>query len=145
MLLETVKFGQVEVADKDAIRFVSPILGFAQYQDFLLLDHPATAPIRWLQSAESSKLAFPVIDPFMLVSDYDVAVSQGLLAELEASSLDDLQALTIVVVAKNVEDIRTNLKAPIIYSPASRLGKQIVLEDTDYPVQYFFARQQGAA
>ena len=144
MLLDTAKFGRIEMDEKDALRFVGPILGFAELQDFALLEPPATAPIRWLQSTESLEVAFPVIDPFLLAPDYDVAVSPRLLEELQAAALDDLSVLTIVVVAKRAEDIRANLRAPVIYSPAARLAKQIVLEDTDYPVQYFFARQQGA-
>jgi len=141
MQLDTVKFGQVEIDEGQTIRFVAPILGFAQFQSFVLLDLPATAPIRWLQSAQSAKLAFPVIDPFLLVPDYDVAVSPSLLRELGAEALSDLHALAIVVVAKDVQDIRTNLRAPVIYNPAAGLARQVVLENSDYPVRHYFARQ----
>lgn len=145
MLLDTAKFGQIEADEANALRFVTPILGFAQFQDFVLLDQEATAPIRWLQSSESAELAFPVIDPFLLAPDYDVSVNPGLLTELGADTLDELRTMTIVVISKNVQDIRTNMRAPVIYNPSAGLAKQIVLEDSDYPVQFFFARQQGAA
>jgi len=143
MQLDTVKFGQIEIDEGQTLRFVAPILGFAQFQSFVLLDLPATAPIRWLQSTESPELAFPVIDPFLLVPDYDVAVNPGLLKELGAEALSDLHALTIVVVAKDVSDIRTNLRAPVIYNPTAGLAQQVVLEDSDYPVRHYFAGQRS--
>jgi len=74
MQLDTMKFGQIEIDESSIIRFVAPILGFAEYEQYALLRHPDTAPILWLQSTEKPELVFPIIEPFSLFSDYDFEV-----------------------------------------------------------------------
>jgi len=144
MRLNTVKFGEIEVDDNKAIHFVSSILGFSDSSEFVLLEHPVTSPIYWLQSVQAAELAFPVVDPFLLVVDYDFEVSPGVLAELGTERVEDICTLTIVVLTPEVKDIRTNLRAPILYNPEAGLAKQVVLEGTDYPVQFHFARSPKA-
>ena len=145
MRLNTAKFGQIEVDERKIVRFASPILGFADHTEYALLEHPATSPIYWLQAVQCPDLAFPVIDPFLLVPEYDFEVSSSLLDELKAENVEDLCTLTVVVITRNMQDIRTNLRAPILYNPDTGLAKQIVLEGTDYPVQHYFGRQQQGA
>lgn len=143
MQLETTRFGIVEIAPESVITFTQPILGFQQYRRFVLLPGPSD-PLSWLQSTDSGDLAFILMDPKAVFADYVVELSRNELAELAANSVDDLRAYTLVVVPPDPSQVRTNLRAPILINLQHRLGKQVILDNSEYPIQFFLAQgQQG--
>jgi flagellar assembly factor FliW len=144
MKLETSRFGPVEVDQQDIITFTQPILGFQEYRRYVLLPGPG-AQLRWLQSTDSSDLAFILLDPLAVMPDYHVELRQHDLAELAASTAKDLEVYTLVVVPQDPSQVRTNLKAPILINTKQRLGKQIILDTAEYPVQFFLAQAKESA
>lgn len=128
----------------DVITFTQPILGFNAYRRFLMLPGPSPY-LHWLQSTEAGELAFILMDPCSVVPDYAVNVSKHDLAELAANALDELEVHTIVVVPPDPSKIRTNLKAPVLLNRVQRLGKQVVLDHSDYPVQFHLAQVAPAS
>jgi len=95
-----------------------------------------------LQSTDSGDLAFILLDPKVVVPDYKVSLSDNDLMELAANSIDDLAVYTLVVVPQDPTRIRTNLKAPILLNLKHRLGKQAILDNSDYPIQYFLNKSE---
>jgi flagellar assembly factor FliW len=51
---------------------------------------------------------------------------------------------TLLVVPADPAKVRTNLKAPILISQKHRLGKQTILDRSNYPVQYFLTQAKQA-
>ena len=145
MQLRTTRFGDIDVPDGTVITFTQPIIGFQEYRRFVLLPGPADSAVTWLQSTESGELAFLLMNPKDVVPDYKVSLGQHELSELAVSALSDLEIYTILVVSEDVSKVRTNLKAPILVNPRQRLGKQTVLEKSDYPIQFFLAKARDAA
>ncbi len=142
MQLQTTRFGAVEIDEESIIAFTQPIIGFQNYRRYVLLPGPADSVVQWLQSVESGELAFLLMDPRQVMLDYEVDLRPEELKELEVSSVEELDIYTLVVVPQDHSQVRTNLKAPILISPEQRLGKQTVLERSDYPIQYFLAQAQ---
>ncbi len=140
MQLQTTRFGTIEVDPESVITFTQPIIGFQEYRRFVLLPGPPNSGVCWLQSSESGDLAFLLMNPADLIPEYSVPLGQHELAELAASKSEDLEVYTLVVVPEDRTKIRTNLKAPILVNRKHRLGKQAVLERSDYPVQFFLAQ-----
>lgn len=146
MQLRTTRFGDIDVPDGSVITFTQPIIGFQEYRRFVLLPGPADSAVTWLQSTESGELAFLLMNPKDVVPDYGFHLGQHELAELAVSTQSELDIYTILVVSEDVAKVRTNLKAPILINTRQRLGKQTVLEKSDYPIQFFLARaREGAA
>lgn len=145
MELKTTRFGVLEIDPESVITFTQPIIGFQEYRRFVHLPGPPDSFVSWLQSVDSEELAFLLMNPTHVVPDYTVALTQHDLTELAASGLDELEVYTLVVVPEDPAKVRTNLKAPVLLNPKHRLGKQIVLEKSDYPIQYFLAqgKQEG--
>jgi flagellar assembly factor FliW len=141
MELKTTRFGTIEVDPEAVITFTQPILGFQEYRRYLLLPGPGEY-LRWLQSTDAGDLAFILLDPRSVVPDYQVELRSQELTELAVSSEDELEVYCLVVVPEDQSQIRTNLKAPILISQKHRLGKQTILERSQYPVQYFLAQAQ---
>ena len=145
MQLSTSRFGNVEIADESIVTFTQPIIGFQEYRRFVLLPGPQDSAVNWLQSTESGDLAFLLMNPKDVVADYRVKIGQHELAELAVTSIEELDIYTILVVSEDVSKVRTNLKAPVLLNPKQRLGKQTVLERSDYPIQFFLAEARKAA
>ncbi|HOJ32386.1 MAG TPA: flagellar assembly protein FliW [Candidatus Hydrogenedentes bacterium] len=139
MLLETSRFGALEVDPNTVIIFTQPILGFQEYRRFILLPGPSSF-LKWLQSTDSGDLAFILLDPKSVVPDYQVNLGEQELAELAATRVEDLDIYTLVVVPQDPSRIRTNLKAPILLNMKHRLGKQTILDNSDYPIQYYLSK-----
>jgi flagellar assembly factor FliW len=139
MRLETERFGVLELNENSIITLTQPILGFQQYRRFVLLPGPSES-LHWLQSTDSGKLAFILLNPQVVMPDYRVDIHPRDLTELAAEKREDLQVYTLVVVPEDPSKVRTNLKAPILLNPHQRLAKQIVLDKSDYPVQFFLSQ-----
>jgi len=140
MLLKTTRFGEVEVGEDAIITLTQPIIGFQEYRRFVLFDGPPDSGLKWLQSTDSPELAFLLFDPRQVVPDYTVDIGRHELTELAVSSVSELDVYTLLVVPKDPSKVRTNLKAPVLINGRHRLGKQTVLEKSDYPIQFFLAQ-----
>lgn len=143
MHLKTSRFGELDIDPDDIVTFTQPILGFQEYRRFILLPGPEGSHLKWLQSTESGDLAFILMDPCAVIQNYTVEVRPDELLELAADTLEDLELYTLVVVPEDPSQVRTNLKAPILLNPKRRLGKQTILEQSDYPIQFFLAQAQA--
>lgn len=143
MKLQTTRFGEIEVDENQILTFVKPILGFQKYEKFILIPGPNESPLWWLQSVEDGALAFLLLEPLQLLPDYQVSFTPQDLHELQSTSPEEISIYTLLVVPDDPSKIRTNLKAPIVVNAKTRLAKQMVLDRTDYPVQWFLAQPQN--
>jgi flagellar assembly factor FliW len=137
MKVETTRFGTLDVDKNKIVRFTQPILGFADCQRYIIVEGPGQGKIWWLQSCDRPELAFIVMDPLQVMPDYEVRLDASEVEDLRLERAEDARLLTIVVVPDDRSRVRTNLRAPIVYNPKTNLAKQVVLQDSDYPVQYF--------
>jgi len=137
MKVETTRFGTLEVDEQKIVCFTQPILGFSDCHRYIIIEGPGEGKIWWLQSCDKPELAFIVMDPLQVVPDYEVRLDASEVEDLRLEKAQDARLLTIVVVPDDRSKVRTNLRAPIVYNPKTNLAKQVVLQDSDYPVQYF--------
>lgn len=142
MHVTTTRFGTLELPDGSELTFTQPILGFQDYRRFVLIDGPPGSQVVWLQSTEAPDLAFILMDPRHAMASYEIEVRSHDLSELAAQGLDDLSVFTLVVVPADKTKVRTNLKAPILINKKRRLAKQIILDRSAYPVQFFLSQAQ---
>ena len=142
MELETTRFGTIQIEPDSVLTFTQPIIGFPDSRRFTLLPGPDGSPVKWLQSTESDELAFLIMDPKTAVPDYHAEIGAAILTELAVSSADELDIYTLIVVPEDPSQVRTNLRAPILVNPKQRLARQIVLDRSEYPIQFFLAQTQ---
>jgi len=145
MTLNTTRFGELEIESDAIITFTQPIIGFQEYRRFVVLPGPDGSLVTWLQSIDSGELAFLMVDPRHVFPGYQVSLSQHELSELAVTGVGELEIYTLVVVPEDPSKIRTNLKAPVLINRKHRLGKQTVLEKSDYPIQCFLAQAKPGA
>lgn len=119
------------------IKFKEGILGFEDYSEYLLmLNEDEENPFHKLQSVEEKEISFYVVNPFLIVNDYDFELKESTIKLLEIESEKDLAVFSIVKIPEVLEDMTVNLSAPIVINSVSKLGKQLVLEDKSYSVRH---------
>lgn len=127
MIIQTTRFGEVDVDDKRIITFEKGLLGFPKYSRFVLLEAGQDSYFWWLQSIEQPELAFVVTDPSLFVPTYRVPLRPEQMQELNLESLDDAQVF--VIVNKREHNLTGNLQGPLIVHVDKRIGAQLVLSD----------------
>jgi len=143
--ISTSRFGTIELDSSRVVEMKGPILGFEHLRKFALIQHDNQSPFWWLQSAEDGAVAFVVVDPFMVRSDYEPAIGDEDIRLLEIGAPADVLVLAIVTIRKEPFAATVNLRAPLIVHAAKRIAKQIVLENDAYPVQYALAGESSRA
>lgn len=136
MNLETSRFGVIEVDEEKVIHMAGPILGFEGSRNYIILLHSEKTPFCWLQSLEESRVAFLILNPQTVKSDYEILLSDDDVQLLEIQKPEEVILMMIATIRSNPLMITANLRAPIVINATKRLAKQIVLENQDYPVQY---------
>lgn len=112
MLIETTRFGPIEVDDSKIMTFRDGVLGFPKHRRFALIQTASDPVFFWMQSADDPNLAFVVCDPRTFVPDYQVTVRNDDVKALELRDLQDCQVL--VIVNKVSGDLTANLLGPIV-------------------------------
>ncbi len=137
MILKTRLFGEVEVKEDKIINFTKPILGFDNYKEYLMLENESIFPTFWLQSIDATNIAFPIVSPHIVDENYSIKLPAYELEDIQLKKIEDALVLTLMVVPQSLTSMRTNLRAPIIYNPATKMAKQIILNDEKYPVHHY--------
>lgn len=127
MLIETTRFGQVEVEEARIIRFPKGLLGFPRFKQYVLIESGKDSTFWWLQSIDLPELAFVVTDPSLFVPTYQVPIKPEQLSELGISSIEEAQVF--VIVNKREHTLTGNLQGPLVVSVQQRIGEQLVLSD----------------
>lgn len=143
MLIETTRFGTVEIDESRIIRFRDGILGFPDRQRFALIQTGNDPLFFWLQSVDDPTLAFVVCDPLPFVPDYQAGVRADDVASLELSDIDDVQVF--VIVNKHNGALTANLLGPLVVGAKSLLARQLVLSDKRYSTRHVLLRLESPA
>ena len=130
MKITTKLFGEIEVDDDKLIKFPQGIIGFPELTDFLLVhDSEYEGGIRWMQSIQEPAFAMPVIDPLIVMPDYNPNIEDDLLTPLGDVNDDNTLVLVTITVPHEIENMTVNLKAPIIINGENRKANQIITDD----------------
>ena len=138
MQLNTVHFGEIEYSEDEVIYFPEGIPGFEDTKKYILIGNDSgDAFFFWLQSVDAPELCFVVTDPFMVYDGYGVDVDDEDAELLEITDPNKVLTLTIVIIPENINEIRVNLKAPILINMENKLGKQVIQKNDNFPVRYY--------
>ncbi|WP_200761529.1 flagellar assembly protein FliW [Poriferisphaera corsica] len=126
-MINTSRFGEMEVDDSRVISFEKGLLGFPKYRHYVLIEAGQDSYFWWLQSIELPELAFVVTDPSLFVPTYRVPLREEQMKDMGMDSVEDAQVFVIVNKRDNV--LTGNLQGPLVINVGSRNGEQLVLSD----------------
>jgi flagellar assembly factor FliW len=134
MLIETSRFGPVEVDENRLIRFPKGVLGFPDQCEYALVQTSEESGFYWLQACDRADLAFVVCDPRLFIPEYVVPVK---LEELSQIGLTDPSAAQVFTIINKVDGMLTgNLQGPLIINVETRQARQLVLSDKRYSTRH---------
>lgn len=134
MLIQTTRFGPVDIDESRTLEFKAGLLGFSSYKTFALLQPDENGVFFWLQSTESADLAFVVTDPALWLPDYQANIRKEQMEELGLSETGDAQVL--VIVNKRDQSLTANLQGPLILNSANRQAMQLVLAEKKWSTRH---------
>ncbi len=82
-------------------------------------------------------ISFCLLAPFAAGLDPDMEITAADVSDIAANGASDIEVYTVVVLDDDPENIRTNLRAPILVSRSSGKAKQVVLHNTSLPIKFF--------
>ena len=143
MLIRTKHFGEIELDENKILYFDQGILGFEDSKRYTIIydnEDNERPDITWLQSIDEPGLAIPVISPFLIKPDFNPTVEDELLPLGEITP-ENLVVLVSVTVPGDVSKISANLRAPFVINADTKKGCQVIVDDADYEVKYYFYEQ----
>lgn len=113
MVIDSVRFGTVEVAHEAFVDFPLGLIGLPGC-GYALLDVSPGSDIRWLHSTEDPALALPVIDPRRALTGFQLAVGVEEQERIGAQDLDAAQVYVTVRACPDPAQNTVNLRAPLV-------------------------------
>lgn len=124
LLVETTRFGTIEVPEEKVIAFPQGLLGFPGLRRYVLLDHKET-PLKWLQAVDDPAVAFIVAEPQVVGTGWDVTLGADVREFLSAGQGDQIVIFLILRVEEG--KVVANLEGPLAINGRLRVGVQAVL------------------
>ena len=120
---------------KIIINFPEGMYGFEDVHEYILLQEDEAKTIWSLQAAYKDVPSFVVVNPFMLMKDYSPILSDEDLKALGMPNEEEIVFLAVTALKDTIEESVVNLKSPIVINVRTKLAKQIILENNNYPIR----------
>lgn len=137
MKIKTTRFGEVEIDENACFEMASPILGYENEKKFALIEHQERSSFKWFQSTQTPDLAFVVTLAGLFGIDYSYELPEDVQENLDITEADDVLTLNIVVIPHDNPRASTiNLLAPLIFNIKNKKGAQVILQSSEYKIDY---------
>jgi len=93
-----------------------------------------------LQCVDRGELGFIIVDPFEFFPDYEFSLPDTDAEQLGVEDPGDLSVWTIVTTRDRLESATVNLVAPVVLNVRTRIGKQVILVDTNLGTRHALFR-----
>ena len=127
--------GKMQYEIEEVITFKKGIPGCEEYKTYIVKEIEES-PFKILQCLENEELAFIIISPFDVIEDYEIKLSEELIKNIEIKSPEDVVLYSIVNLSSKVENITTNLRAPLVLNIKQKLGEQLIVDKEDYKIKH---------
>ncbi|KWT85379.1 flagellar assembly protein FliW [Candidatus Magnetominusculus xianensis] len=122
---KTSRFGSIEVNSDKVISFPDGIVGFSSIKRYVLIDHKDTV-LKWLQAADDPDVAFIVVEPTVLLQNFNMSLDPTTKRFLQLENNDDL--VTLVIIRVENERVIANFHGPLLFNASLKVGVQVVLD-----------------
>ncbi len=136
MLVQSTRFGELDVAEEQIMDFPEGLLGFPDEKKFALMEYKPDSPFYILQSLTEANLTFLMINPFAFFNDYEFTMDDSLMAEIGVTADNPPTVFNIATVRDKIENMTVNLAGPVLVNVRDRKAAQWVIEKTKFPTRY---------
>lgn len=134
MNISTKYFDDVSISEQDIIYFKEGIFGFENFKKYIIIEFESGSDnLLCLQSIDDEELAFVLMNPFNLMSEYKPQLSDSDIEDLAIDeNTEGVLYYVICVVKDSISESTVNMKCPIVINPKSKMAKQIILDSEEY-------------
>ena len=137
MIIRTTRFGEIEIDENRAIHFSEGLIGFPEDKEYIIMEHNTDSPFMWLQSLTTPALAFVIVNPFQVYTDYLKDISPEEENVLRPGKNESVIIFAIVTIPHGrVSESTVNLMGPVVIDPEAKEGKQVILANSDYSYRH---------
>jgi flagellar assembly factor FliW len=127
-----------------ALTFPNGLIGCQDWKRFVLLsDDEEELPVAYLQSIDEPSVRLLVTDPRLIVSGYAARLSDEDGAGLGHPASDNTVLYCTLTINPDGM-ITANLLGPLVINSSTRIGRQVVLSDSNYSTRHPVAQLQAA-
>src|SRR5574337_723331 len=123
-------------AEQAVFHFPQGLPGFEELNRFLLCDREGLQPLTLLIALDAADVALPLLRSADFLTDYSPSIPASDLEVLEAKGMEELDLFVVVTFEREGGGVTANLMAPICVNRMRRLGRQVVLPEGSYPMQF---------
>jgi flagellar assembly factor FliW len=134
--IKTSRFGVIEIEDDKLLTFPFGIIGYPEARTFSLIGKPENAPYYWLQCVNQPELSFVVAPLLLIRPDYDLHFNADERLTLRLEENERPLLLGVVVIPEDPMQSTINLLAPVVINERSRLGWQIINDNSRYRTRH---------
>lgn len=135
MELVTKKHGVVTYTNDDVIVFKKGLPGFKKLKNFIIFPLENNEVFSILHSIEDTSVGLVLVSPFKVANNYEFKIPDPYIKDLKIAKPEEVLVLTTVTLSSNIENMTTNLKAPIIINTKVKLGEQLILDNDKYKIK----------
>ena len=118
------------------LKFKKGILGFEDYNDFVVKDIEDNEVFKIIESKSDANVSIVIVSPFEIEEDYTVQIPEATIESLDIKSQEDVIIYTTVTLSSDMKKTTTNLRAPIVINSKNYLAEQIILSDDKYKIKH---------
>ncbi|MFZ5815815.1 MAG: flagellar assembly protein FliW [Bacillota bacterium] len=120
-------------AEEKVFEFPAGLFGFPTVKRYIVEEIPGGGDIfKQLVALDDPDLAFTLVFPFPLFPEYAPDIPDEELREVGAESTEQILLYAIANVPQQFKEATANLRAPLIFNPFTRKGRQLILTDDRY-------------
>ena len=127
--------GKMEYSESEVLTFEKGIPGFQDLKKFIIKEVSSESPFSVMQSVEDRYIGFIIISPFLIDDEYEIKLSDEIIKLLNIENPEDILLYTIVTLKEKIEDITTNLKAPLVINTKNNKAEQYILDSEKYKIR----------
>jgi flagellar assembly factor FliW len=127
MIIETTRFGPLDIDESKIITFPEGLPGFTHIKDYVIIPIEKYHPFHCMQAVTDPDLAFAVADPWVLFPDYSPELSDDDVNFLELKSAAEAAIYVMAVVPPDLKEITVNLMAPLVININTGRGRQTIV------------------
>jgi flagellar assembly factor FliW len=129
---QSIRFGAVEIDERDVIEFPFGLIGLGGLHYALIDRNPGTGFL-WLHAVDNAALALPVVSPQQFFSSFSLEIAPE---DRERTGIEDAEPAELYVTVRAMPDpldITANLRAPLVIREGR--GYQVINVDEDAQLQ----------
>ena len=130
------KFGEVTVEATSILTFPEGVPGFESLKSYGLVQIDEEAPFLRLLSVDNPSVAFVILNPMSIWTDYAPQIGPDDLHGLDLAREEDLELYCIVTLSSDPQHVTANLKGPVAINTGNMTARQIILVDDKYTTKH---------